>query len=365
VKDFRPDIRTNLSFYRGIVEDPDRIDALNDILNELESLGLGKLVQNFSAQRDPERASDILFEIAICQLLRRHPDVQHLQYEPPGELHPPDFRFLLHGVGFDLQVKQLHNTTNELTKRLFERECRRHLSRLPKPWLINFCVADHFTRQHLNPFFAYLKRSLDRFSPATTFNSVLGEPQYRWEQDGRTLVQFSFVERRSRELGIFPGVTYVMGTASGLMARIDTEAFRKGVERLLRKARPSLRRPASPTQANLLVMQAQNILFADKTMPDALYGIEHFSVHENTGRIEGFRAPNGLFRPGQFSHICGLIFVHPEVWCFSDHFRGDYFPNPSHLRDIQYHPKPFEEMMFTILPEWRGDPHTVVEKAGE
>jgi hypothetical protein len=143
------------------------------------------------------------------------------------------------------------------------------------------------------------------------------------------------------------------------MARIDTEAFRKGVERLLRKARPSLRRPASPTQASLLVMQAQNILFADKTMPDALYDTEHFSVHENTGRIEGFRAPNGLFRPGQFSHICGLIFVHPEVWCFSDHFQRDYFPNPSHLRDIQYHPKPFEEMMFTILPEWRGDPHTV------
>jgi hypothetical protein len=67
----------------------------------------------------------------------------------------------------------------------------------PPHRLRNFWVADHFTRQHLNPFFAYLKRSLDRFSPATTFNSVLGEPQYRWEQDGRTLVQFSFVERRS------------------------------------------------------------------------------------------------------------------------------------------------------------------------
>ena len=65
VKDFRPDIRTNLSFYRGIIEDPDRIETLNAILNALESLGLGKLVQNFSAQRDPERASDILFE-SLC-----------------------------------------------------------------------------------------------------------------------------------------------------------------------------------------------------------------------------------------------------------------------------------------------------------
>jgi len=66
LRDFRPDIHTNLSFYRGIVEDPDRIETLNTILNKLEALGFGKLVQNFSTQRDPERASDILFEISIC-----------------------------------------------------------------------------------------------------------------------------------------------------------------------------------------------------------------------------------------------------------------------------------------------------------
>jgi hypothetical protein len=107
--DFRPDIHTNLSFYRGIVEDQARIETLNTILNELQALGFGKLVQNFSTQRDPERASDILFEISICQLLRRNVDVQNLQYEPLGEEHPPDFRFQLHGVSFDLQVKQLHN----------------------------------------------------------------------------------------------------------------------------------------------------------------------------------------------------------------------------------------------------------------
>ena len=362
MRDFRPDIHTNLSFYRGIVEDPDRIETLNTILNELETLGFGKLVQNFSTQRDPERASDILFEISICQLLRRHLDIQDLQYEPPGEAHPPDFRFQLRGVSFDLQVKQLHNTKNEMTKRLFERECRRHLFRLPKPWFINFWIADHFTPQHLNPFFADLKRSLDQFSPVTTHDTVLGEPQYRWPQDGRTLVQFSFTEKRRKEPGIFPGVIYVMATENGLMAPIDTSAVRKGVERLLRKARPSLIRPASPTQANLLVMQAQNILFADKIMPDALYGTEHVGVHKITGKTESFRSPNGLFRPVRFSNICGLILAHPEVWCFSEDFRGDYFPNPSHLRYIQYHPKPFEELMFTILPEWRGDPHTAAKQ---
>jgi len=217
--------------------------------------------------------------------------IQDLQYEPPDEAHPPDFRFQLHGVSFDLQVKQLHNTKNEMTKRLFERECRRHLSRLPKPWFINFWVADHFTRQHLNPFSAYLKGSLEQFSPATMHDSMLGKPQCRWEQDGRTLVQFSFTEKRRKEPGIFPGVIHVMATESGFMAPIDTGALRKGVERLLRKARPCFIRPASPTQANLLVMQAPNIWFADKLMPDALYGTEQFGVHKTTGKVECFRAP--------------------------------------------------------------------------
>jgi hypothetical protein len=100
---------------------------------------------------------------------------------------------------------------------------------------------------------------------------MLGEPQYRWEQDGRTLVQFSFTEKRRKELGIFPGVIHVMATECGFMAPIDTSAIRKGVERLLRKARPSFIQAASPTQANLVVMQAPNIWFADKQMPDALY----------------------------------------------------------------------------------------------
>ena len=88
LRNFRPDICTNLSFYRGIVEDPDCIETLNDILNELDALGVDKLLQNFSTQRDPERASDILFEISICQILRRNPDVQNLQHETPGEIHP-------------------------------------------------------------------------------------------------------------------------------------------------------------------------------------------------------------------------------------------------------------------------------------
>src|SRR5262249_22020055 len=77
--DFRPAISTNLCIYPGIVE---RIEDLNHILNELDASGFGKLVQNFCTQPDPETAHDLLFEIWICQMLRRNQDVQDLQYEP-------------------------------------------------------------------------------------------------------------------------------------------------------------------------------------------------------------------------------------------------------------------------------------------
>ena len=345
MKDFRPNILKNLRIYPGYVEDPDRIETLNNILNDLDSLGFDRLVQNFCTQPDPERACDFLFEIWICQMLCRNQDVQDLEYEPPETRKPPDFRFYMHGVSFDLQVKRLHNVTHELTKCLFKRECQRHLSVIAKPWFINFWVSDHFTRQDLNPFFAFLKRSINQFSPVMKLDTLLGEPQYSWEPNGTTLVRFSFSEKRNKEPGIFPGVISLMGTEGGLMESIDSDAFRKSVERLLKESRETMIRPVSPTQANLLVMQSVHFLFADKTMPAALYGDEGIRCHRRRDP-EPFRQPNGLFRPNNFSNINGLILVPSQVRVFSPHFEGDFYLHPSHFQIIRGHPKPFKEMMF-------------------
>jgi len=135
--DFRPNILKNLRIYPGIVEDPDRIETLNDILNDLNAFGFDNLVQRFCSQADPERARDFRFEIWICQMLPRNHDVQNLQYEPPETRNPPDFRFLIHGVSFDMEVKRLHNVTNELTKLRFKRECQKPLSAMPKEAVVH------------------------------------------------------------------------------------------------------------------------------------------------------------------------------------------------------------------------------------
>ena len=120
------------------------------------------------------------------------------------------------------------------------------------------------------------------------------------------------LEKQTQESGIFPGVNFFMGTDNGLMEPIDTDAFRSSVERLLKKSRKSLIRPVSSTQANLLVMQSVHFPFADKTMPDALYGDEGTGWQRERG-LEIFRKPNGLFCSNNFSNICGLILVPSSV----------------------------------------------------
>ena len=70
-------------------------------------------------------------------------------------------------------------------------------------------------------------------------------------------------------LCIYPGI---LDRAEALMAEIDRASFHKGIERLLRKSRNNLRKPVSPNQSNLLIMQPEKMWFVGRTMPDALYG---------------------------------------------------------------------------------------------
>jgi hypothetical protein len=75
-----------------------------------------------------------------------------------------------------------------------------------------------------------------------------------------------------------------MATENGLWAPVDNMAFRKGVERVLKKSRASLTQPVSPIQANLLVMQAKDISYAKWTMPDTLYDTKDIGTHKKLGR---------------------------------------------------------------------------------
>jgi len=120
MSDYSKAIRNNLYCFPGIVNNPERISAINEDLNTLNERGLTSLVNNFCSQTDPDRADDLLFEIWVCKMLMKS-SVENLSYEPPILSKPPDFRCNLNGVQFDIQVKRVHNVVNEIAKTIFQR----------------------------------------------------------------------------------------------------------------------------------------------------------------------------------------------------------------------------------------------------
>lgn len=263
---------TNLAAYPGIVEDSSVVAKIDSMLRIAKNAGLDPLVANFCSNPD---ARDTLFEVWIACMLLANRAVKSLVYEPPNEPRPPDFRFTIDGVGFDIQVKRMHNVKNEMTKLLFERECRRQLSRIQEPWFINFWVSDEFEGRYLNEFFSDVRGNLDSFTPSTDMTVGVQANQYVWKRDGKVLVRFSFLQKSSGHPGITPGIIHYFGTVDGMFDAVDTEAIRKAVERQLKKARPTLMRDVSDTQANVVIVQAEGNLWMDNdTMGDVLYGKE-------------------------------------------------------------------------------------------
>ncbi|MBI2844017.1 MAG: hypothetical protein HYX78_11515 [Armatimonadetes bacterium] len=357
-RDYKDYILTNLAAYPGIVEEESVVQKINSMLRALEAAGMDSLVSNFCDNPD---ARDILFEVWIGYLLLANHNIENLFYEPKGEPRPPDFRFSIHDVHFDVQVKRLHNTENEMTKLLFRRECERHLSRIPKPWFINFWVSDDFERQNLNEFFSYIRENVESFETATDLRVAVAANQYVWKKDNKLLVRFSFMRKNGDAPGIWPGVIEEFGTEGGMFRAVDVAATRKAVERQLKKSKRTLTRTVSQTQSNLVIVQAaSNLWMRRNTMSDVLYGSECISTamaQDGTWMQRQHHTPGGLFDGRRFSSICGVVLVPHTATPIDDQFTGDYFPNPLYLNQIQRHPKPFDSMTFCILQEWvNGSP---------
>ena len=198
--DFKPIILDNLDRFRGIVREPDRIESINVLLNEIYYRGFTRLIDNFCSQKnDANKAYDTLFEIWICKMLLENPEMQDLQYEPSDENRPPDFRCRLENVKFDVQIKRLLNVHNEMAKSSLYDECLKRLERIPRPWFINYGVSKDFNRQDINPFFEHIKKELENFKIISTMERVPLSPMYSWPDDKNPLVGFTFSEKPKKE----------------------------------------------------------------------------------------------------------------------------------------------------------------------
>lgn len=357
--DFKPTILDNFARFRGIINAPDRVEGINNLLNEINSKGFNRLVDIFCAQKDSDKAYDIIFEIWICRILLQNPEIQNLEYEPSNENSPPDFRFQLRGVQFDIQVKRLLNVHNEMTKGIFYDECLRRLERISKPWFINYGVSSKFVRQDINPFFEYIKKYLDSFEVVSSLDKVPISPMYSWPDKDNALVSFTFSEKQKKENKfISPGIVYDDAGEVGV-SFVDMAPIRKATKRVLNKAKTTLRKKVTAKQSNLVIIKTGGDIWLDtEDVLNILYGDEGFEVStkfdgkENT-RIT--RASNGLFSNGSFSTICGVVFIAQNTNILSADIEGSYFLNPLHIQNIKNHPKPFPNLPFTYPSTWKDN----------
>lgn len=344
-------IRENLHRFRGIIKDDDRVGEINNLLNEANDNGFKELVHKFCSQNDSDRAYDILFETWVCKFLLQNTNITNLQYEPSDSNYPPDFRFTLGHTCFDVQVKILYNIYNEIIKRTFEYECRTVLAAVSKPWFINYGISKDFERKHINPFFKYIKDNLAKFDILPSLNEVIKSQHfYYWPDEHNKLVSFSFSEKVNKNNN-FISIGTMFDDVDGISVHfVPMEPIRESINRILKKARPSLSKEIDSTQSNLVIMKTSPDLSVDnEDIANILYGDEGCTVSmRNNGseEIKPVRSNNGLFRSDTFSTICGLIFIPESVSIFDKEFKGGYFPHPRHREYIRTHPKPFLSLPF-------------------
>lgn len=351
---FKPFILDNMARFRGIVREYDRVESIDALLNEVHAKGFTQLIDNFCFQKDSNKAHDILFEVWVCKMLLQNPEIQNLQYEPPNESSPPDFRFQLGGVQFDIQVKRLLNVHNEMTKSSLYDECLKRFEKIPKPWFINYGVSKNFARQDINPFFEYIKKGLNSFEVVPSIDKVPHSPMYSWPDEKNTLVAFTFSEKQKKENNfISPGMVYDDTDGIGV-SFVDMVPIRKAVRRVLNKAKNTLRNKITTTQSNLVILKvAADLWFENEDMLNILYGDEGFDI-DSSGGTQIVRSSNGLFINYSFSSICGVILIPQQNIILDNEIKGSYFLNPIHIEQIKSHPKPFPEMLFHCPSTWKG-----------
>ncbi len=349
--DYSEKIKNNLYCFPGFMEHPERVLAINRDLNTLKR-DFPVLVRNFCTQTNPDCAYDFLFEIWICKMLLNL-SVKNLFYEPPNISNkPPDFRCMLEGVQFDIQVKRLHNVANEITKRTFQRECRKRLKKHTKSWFINLKISDALKPQHINDFFKYLEQNLPSFNAKTGYQGMLEESGYIWQFGGKKLVEFSFTEKNSKMDGISISTIYSGNPGEYSWQRVDPEPYRKSLSRVLKKARTTFSEAAANKQSNLVIVQPDSDVGLDSSdeMAEVLYGDVQTVVYRGLDGNEiqkNIRGPNGILR--NYRNITGVIFVPSSVYFMTKIFTGSYFLSEHHLNEICVHPKLFDEMTYYFL----------------
>ena len=348
--DYRHYIHRTLVGSLDIEDSSGIIDWVNDVLIELAHNGQERLVQRFCCQTKPDLALDILLEAWVGLMLVRDERVTDLEYEPSSESSPPDFRFVIDGVGFDVQVKRLRKVGNQDAVQTLLREMDVHFATLARPWFIDCWISTALRREHVNPFLKHFKKNLSSFEPGIPDDERGGGGyRYYWPDQKQPLIAFCFYVKNSGENGIHLGMFVTGGDDPRYIGEVDLRMIRRRVKNTLKKAATTFPRPVSATQSNLvLLLPTPEVWVDDGKMDEVLYGSHMTALKMSCSGVwnsRQVRAPDGLFGPGRLSKLSAVLLVPARTIPIHNSLTGSYFVNPEHTDCVAHHPKLFEDMM--------------------
>jgi hypothetical protein len=106
-----------------------------------------------------------------------------------------------------------------------------------------------------------------------------------------------------------------------------------------------------------MIQAESNLYMSSDTMADVLYGDEFTQIaplSDGSYMQRDGRSENGLFDGKAYSTINGVILVPQKATPLDDRLTGLYHANPQHFNHVEHHPKPFSEVPFLILNQWKG-----------
>jgi len=326
-----------MNFYSGIVKFRKRLNRINEILNILNSSsipGATKLVKNFlspdaqsGSKQDPSSISDILLEIFIMWKLMNDNRISNLVYEPSDCKNPPDFRFNIDKICYDLEVKYIR-PYEEI--RLFKAECEKFLSNIQKPWYFIYQLRYKFQKYHIDMFISYLKDQINTFQTNT---------DYHWPTKNDYLVYFKFDENASGKPPISIGMTI------GSMLGVDNLVLelRRRIEKIILDTKKKMVNIVGPLQSNLLLLQIENE-----------YPMTGNSEVAILHRV--FYDAGGLFhqenKENLFPWLSGVIMLKSGIGLPDQSVEGSFFINPINKEIVKNHPKLFKGIRFISI---KGD----------
>jgi hypothetical protein len=317
-----------MDFHPGIVDDP----KVPEVLRRIESSsipGAKKLLNKFlqsgsKKDSDPAKGYDFWLEIFIMWKLMNDNRISNLVYEPIEYSDPPDFRFNIDTIRYDLEVKYIRPYEE---RRLFKVKCEKYLSNIQKPWDFFYYLRDNkFRKKHISQFISYLKDQINTFQTNT---------YYYWPPKYDCIVHFWFVENASGN----PPISIPMPLTSMWSPDQLVIELRKRIKNKISKTKKKIVNTVGPFQSNILLLQIENVypMIGDSEsviLHRVFYDKDGFSHQENKKNLEN-----------TFSCLNGIIILKSCIGLPDHNIEGTFFINPINKEIVKNHPILFSKIV--------------------